>query len=293
MFNLNFITMRQFYLFTILGLCSLLGFSQTTVTVNTSDNIVGFANVFELPENGGAYAFGSDWGLPDMKTVIDADDNTITLQPNFNTYDPDDEFWVDPSTGEGNKIFEGNTYVENSALAGQTVTFEGNVIDYTISSEYEVTAYIKALDPNNNFATVVSEIYDIDGVGSFSITANNIPDGLLVQYGYAVIGVNANPADEAALGSVVVEPANLSSASFNKAKFAAYPNPTYDAWTFESDFAEITSIKVFDINGRLVAELANSQDNVLKIDASSLESGLYFANVKTENSSETIKLIKK
>ena len=86
---------------------------------------------------------------------------------------------------------------------------------------------------------------------------------------------------------------NLNSDSFAKTKFAAYPNPTHDAWIFESDSDEITSIKVFDINGRLVAELANSQDNVLKIEASSLESGLYFANVKTENSSETIKLIKK
>ena len=45
-----------------------------------------------------------------QQTVVDASANTLTLQPNFNTWgDGTDSFWVDQTTGLGNKIFEGNT----------------------------------------------------------------------------------------------------------------------------------------------------------------------------------------
>ena len=38
----------------------------------------------------------------------------------------------------------------------------------------------------------------------FNLIAASIPSGLIVQYGFMVYGLNANPADESALGSVVV-----------------------------------------------------------------------------------------
>ena len=41
--------------------------------------------------------------------------STITLQPNFNTWNPNDPFWVDPVTGEGNKILELNTMLSLTA----------------------------------------------------------------------------------------------------------------------------------------------------------------------------------
>ena len=42
--------------------------------------------------------------------------------------------------------------------------------------------------------------------GDFTVTvaANDLATGLIVQYGFRVYGRNANPANEAALGSVVV-----------------------------------------------------------------------------------------
>ena len=66
------------------GITSL--FAQNTINFSASDNWTGYMNVFELPANGGAYLFGSAWGVADLKTVIDSTANTITLKPNYNNY---------------------------------------------------------------------------------------------------------------------------------------------------------------------------------------------------------------
>ena len=43
-------------------------------------------NWFELAENGGGFVSGGGWGVSDLKLVADTSANTLTLQPNFNTY---------------------------------------------------------------------------------------------------------------------------------------------------------------------------------------------------------------
>src|SRR6056297_1979965 len=181
------------------------GPEEEVVGVDANANFLGFANVFETPANGGGFVFGSPWGVPDIKSVIDSTENTVTLFPNFNTYgdNPDDPFWVDQMTGLGNKTFEGNTFVEDTLLAGKTVTFEGEVASYTLSTDYLTKVYIKVF--NSDFS-VLKEVSDtLTQAGSFSITFDN-PEAAdaVVQYGFSVTGINANPADEAALGNVVI-----------------------------------------------------------------------------------------
>jgi len=178
---------------------------EEVVGVETSANFVGFANVFETPANGGAFVFGSPWAVPDLKTVIDPAENAVTLFPNFNTYaeNPDDPFWVDQMTGLGNKIFEGNTFVEDSTLLGKTVTFEGEVESFTLDADYEVKVYIKVF--NADFSEVKEVSQPLTEAGTFSITFDNPePEDAVVQYGFSVTGLNANPDDEAALGNVVL-----------------------------------------------------------------------------------------
>ena len=119
--------MKQFYFLILLTFgFAFQGIAQNTVTVNASATQNGYANVFFTDGN---FAFGSPWGVPDLKTVVDAGANSLTLQPNFNNYgDGTDPFWVDQTTGLGNKIFEGNTYVEDNTLVGSQLTFEGSVV---------------------------------------------------------------------------------------------------------------------------------------------------------------------
>ena len=126
--NKNYLTIALVFCLTFVG------FSQNTVTVDASATQLGYANVFETEANGGGFAFGESWGVPDLKTVLDPANNTITIQPNFNTYgDGTDTFWVDQATTNGNKMFEGNTYVENNALAGSELTFTGTVTTNTLA----------------------------------------------------------------------------------------------------------------------------------------------------------------
>jgi hypothetical protein len=98
--------------------------------------------------------------------------------------------------------------VESAALAGSALTFTGKVAIYTLDSGYTAEAFIKAIDPLNNYSTVIDIRAPLSAGQTFTIsTAGVIPLGLLVQYGFAIKGLNANPAQEAALGKVVVGPA--------------------------------------------------------------------------------------
>jgi hypothetical protein len=190
------------------------------VNVNASDSYIGYMNVFDNPADpccGGGYIFGSPWALPDVLSTLDAGANTITLQPNFNTYNAADPFWSDGNEG-GNKIMEANTYLENGAWNGNDLTFSGSVSSNTLADGYTAQYFIKALDPNNGFQDALggSAIADLPVSGDFSINvpASSLTDGLIVQVGFSVVGLNANPVNADALGSVVVTGGSIENGSY-------------------------------------------------------------------------------
>lgn len=185
--------------------------AQTTVTVDASAAWNGYMNVFDLGFN---YQFGSAWGLGDVKTTVDPGANTVVLQPNFNTYAnavasgaPGDLAYWTNGAGGGNKMMEANSYLESTTLGGAALTFTGIVNSNTLASTYTNTAFIKVLDPAMGYATVLYQTSTLPSTGSFSVSAA-IPStpGLIVQYGFTVLGINANPANEAALGSISISP---------------------------------------------------------------------------------------
>jgi hypothetical protein len=79
---------------------------------------------------------------------------------------------------------------------------------------------------------------------------------------------------------------------FELANVSAYPNPTENVWNIRSLNETINSIQVFDILGKQVLTI-NPNANEVEIDASGLNTGLYFAKVNAAIGSKTIKLIKK
>jgi hypothetical protein len=171
------------------------------VTVNGSATWLGYMNVFD---NAGNYQWGSGWGLSDLKSTINTSANTVTLQPNFNVYNATDAYWVNTSTGIGIKNMEANTFVENNSYAGQTLVFQGNVVSNTLATGYTAIAFIKGLNPNTGYSLDIYQSAPLVAGTPFNLIAASIPSGLIVQYGFMVYGLNANPADESALGSVVV-----------------------------------------------------------------------------------------
>jgi hypothetical protein len=284
--------MKQFYL--LLAVCVGLNtslYAQNTVFVDASAAQLGYANVFETAANGGAFAFGSGWGVPDLKTVVDTGGNTLTLQPNFNTYadNPGDPYWIDQTTLLGNKIFEGNTFVEEASLAGTALTFAGGVSSFTLDAGYQVVAFIKVF--NADFSVLKEETAPITAVGNFTVVYTNVePADTTVQYGFTVTGLNANPADEAALGSVVVTPPILGVNDNNNINVAVYPNPTASIVNIQAE-QQITSILIYNVLGQKVVD-ASPNKSYFSLDMAQFGAGMYFATVSTDLGSRIIKLIK-
>ena len=263
------------------------------VTVDVASNWIGYMEYYNTVADGGAYVEGKAWTVSDLKSTIGA--TNITLQPNYNAYVAGDPFW---SNGEmGNKIMTASTYVESDVTYNSNdLTFSGTVVSNTINSGYTAKFFIKALDKTNNYADVLagSKMFDLPASGNFTVsaTAAQLAPGLVVQYGFVITGLNANPVNEAVYGSVIVGPTSLSTKSVSLSKFVAYPNPTQDNWTISSPKFEITSIQVFDVLGKNVMRL-NPNATEVKIEGSTLKSGLYFARVNAANGSSSLKMIKK
>jgi hypothetical protein len=216
-----------------------LGFSQNTVGISGTAAWTGYANVFAL--DGSTFMFGGTWALADLKTVVTPSTNTLTLYPNFNTYNAADPYWSNGAIG--NKIFEGSTFVENSALAGQILTFSGNVTSNTLASGYTAVAFIKGLNPATGYTADVNRTVPLIAGQPFSVTTTTaIPAGLIVQYGFIIKGLNGNPANQTALGNVVV----------------AGATPLLSAPSLPIDFESSTVAYTFtDFDGGVGTKIAN------------------------------------
>ena len=219
---------------------------STTIFFDPTAPYIGYANVFETPANGGGFVFGGGWGVPDLKTVIDATPVTgsVTLQPNFNTWNPADPFWVDPVTGLGNKDFEGNTYVDDPSLAGQNLTWTGFVISNTIDPGYQAEAFIKVF--NANFSVLKIETAPLIEGEFFEVVYTDVaPEDTFVQYGWYIKGLNADPANEAALGSVVIGTQSPGCGDFSYVN--EVPTGGGPPAQIFPDFPDFTSIAVDDV----------------------------------------------
>ncbi len=262
--------------------------SPSSININFSaqDNWGGYVNVFELPANGGAYIFGSPWDVADLKSVVDSAANSLTLQPNFNTYsdNPGDAFWIDSVTLNGNKSLEASTYVESdSAFNGQDLSFSGNVLSNNLDSNYEAKFFIKALDPANNYQDVFSgaKTFDLPMSGSFTVSAaaGNLSPGLLVQYGFSIIGRNGNPVNEAALGSVVIGNLISSTISLSESpEMLVYPNPSDQIIHIRTD-VNFSNYRIFSAFGQVVKLGAYNSS----IDISEIPSGTYHIECYNNN----------
>ena len=194
-----------------------------TVTVPTSSaSWNGFMNVFNLPSAGGGFVFNSAWGVPDLVATFDDPGSTLTLSPN--TIGDPNQFWYQNTTGTapdpvnpggpgqaGNKIMEANLFIGDDTLAGQTVTFEGNVLSNTYTQAHQASVFIRDFAPD--FSTFNETIAPLS-TGAFSITLVTDPaPGRHVQYGLQSKGVNVWVTDTAPFGNVVIatvpEPASL------------------------------------------------------------------------------------
>lgn len=78
---------------------------------------------------------------------------------------------------------------------------------------------------------------------------------------------------------------------FDANKFSVYPNPTNNSWNFTSANSEISSIRIVDMLGKTVMSKKASSSEV-SVDASSLSTGMYFAEIVSGDAVQTVKVMK-
>lgn len=301
--------MKKNYIFITLMLLALLpATAQTPINfdaTNFSPDPIGlgfgFMNVFDNPKDGsiGGYQYSSGWGIADLVGEFDTGANTLTLKPN--RIGDTDPYWQSAGVLEGNKIMDANCFIQDDTLVGTSFTFNGNVISNTLddsglSFTYTQIAFIKVF--NADFSTLLMEDTAPLTAGDFTLSmdATAAPVDAHVQYGFQIIGPNINSDGSFNtaydnIGSIVVQPATLSLETFSANEFSIYPNPSTNNWNVKGT-QEIRSIQVFDVLGKKVIDISPETSDVL-IDASTLNSGLYFARINSENGTKTLKLIKK
>jgi hypothetical protein len=183
--------------------------NMTHLTVLTPNHLtldprapwIGYMNVFALPQDGGAYQFGSSWAVKDLRAIING--GTFTLLPNTNTYNPSDAYWVNPD-GSGAKSLDAVVYQQFDGLNGTVITFSGFCQSNTLDAGYTNTAFIK--DFSSGYAVNSSAVTALVPGQPFSITLDMTanPAGDHIQWGFETVGPDANPATVASLGAVVV-----------------------------------------------------------------------------------------
>jgi hypothetical protein len=194
---------------TALAICAVFGaavqgYSQSTVQVDSTKNWVGYMNVYAISDSGeGGYMFGNAWGTAAL-TAYFSGTNSITITPNTNCWNPLDNYWVNTNTVpySGAKWMEANFYVDvGQSLAGQTVTFVGNVITDTLAAPYVSQAFIKEFTSGYGYVGMTTA--SLVSGSPFTVT-RAISPGNVTQYGFITTGPDADPATLATLGKAVI-----------------------------------------------------------------------------------------
>jgi len=190
--------------FAVLAVAALstVALADVSLTLSPSDPYQGYMNVFDLGNN---YLWGSPWGTADLCAVF-AGPNLV-LSPN--TIGDPNEYWYLPSGGPGctgNKIMEGNMYVEQTGpFAGTTMTFSGTVLSNTLTAAHVAKVFLRDWAPD--FSSVNEQAIVLPASGPFSISFSTINDPARhVQYGFQIKGVDVWVTDLAPYGNVVVGP---------------------------------------------------------------------------------------
>ena len=187
--------------------------AQIFKTINSVEMTGAYMNVSNLASDGGAFQFGSTWGIADLRATFPTA-TSVTMLPN--TIGDPNSYWYTPAGGVGalgNKIMEANLYGQvTGTYAGQAITFAGSVTSFNLSTNsagipYALTAFIRDFAPD--YSSFTTSTQAITSTGDFAIALNASGDaGRHVQWGLQLVGPDIWAADTAQLataGSATVE----------------------------------------------------------------------------------------
>ncbi|MEJ0091852.1 MAG: Ig-like domain-containing protein [Limisphaerales bacterium] len=190
----------------------------TTIYVDPLKGWVGFMNVFETPQNGGAPVFNSAWGTADLCASFSGSGSSAVLTLSPNKIGDSSAFWyvTTNSPSEANKSMDATMYVQPvGSLPGQLVTFTGTCLSNSLVSNTNVNpagngwtcvAFIKDFAPD--YSSVVVTNVPLTNGAVFSVTLLTVADPARhVQYGFETVGPCVWPADPVLpnYGNVVIK----------------------------------------------------------------------------------------
>jgi hypothetical protein len=271
------------------------GFSQNNVDVSSSQAWNAYVNAFNVSNN--SYAFGFSYTFSDLRATSTA--SSVTLEPNVAiwTGEAANPAWFDQAATEQTPLLyiEASSFIEDNSLAGTDLIFSGNIDEADLNSDYTPIAFIKALDPNSGYATVVNNTVSISTEGAFEVSATGaeLASGFIIQYGFSITGPLANPSDPN-LGSVKVTKniiTNMGVTDFANSSIIAIAKNHKSEWLLSSSNSLITNVVVYNMSGKIVTSNKFESASV-KLSSYGLSNGVYVAKVETSNGIEKIKLIK-
>lgn len=174
-----------------------------------------------------------------------------------------------------------NFYAGNSSRRGvalfQLDPTNGDFLSDYIVDNFDANSYLNymVLDGNKLYATGLFD-NDLFLDATTSVVSNN-DDGYYSQDAYVVKYTNATilSVDESTLN----------------AKFNIFPNPASSSLTIKST-AIIDNIKIMDVNGKLLMELNDINDERTIINIESLSQGVYVLEIESDNSTIYKKILK-
>ena len=175
--------------------------SAQNAVVDPSLSWLGYMNVYNLVggNSQGSYLWGSPWAVPDLPAVWSPTE--VRLGPNVSTWNPADPYWV--SGGQPNKWMEANLYVDmGTAWGGQTVTFSGTTLENSLVAPYTAVAFVKEF--TSGYGWVGMTTAPLSSGSGFSVSRMIAP-GNITQFGFMLMGPNADPATVEGLGKVRIE----------------------------------------------------------------------------------------
>ncbi len=279
---------------------NLLPFETRMFTVSMQVPVIPAVNINQLLTNTATI-------IPLTGDIVPENNSSLTTQIIIGSYDPNDKM---ESHGERilHSSFTSNDYLyytirfENSGTASAINVRVNDVLD-------------SHLDQSSISMVAASHPYVMDRIGSsltwkfdniqlpVSVTNSNVGKGYIMFKikpiaGYAVGDIIPNTAsiyfdfNPAIITNTFNTEffATLTTNEFENGDFIFYPNPTSDFVTIslKNNSDSINKITVYDVLGKLIMNVKTTAVSET-IDLSSVNSGLYFIEVTTENNLKVVK----
>ena len=178
----------------------LIVFNPTNLVLDPNASLLGYLNFFDM-----SFDYLGGFVYPTALLRAGFSNGAAVLQPNIDLYANGPNYnagyqWTN-SDGTPNAELEQDFYIQNDALAGNTLTYNGYCLSNNLDSTYTATAWVEDFSPA--YALTASVTSNLVAGQSFSITLPTTA-GDHIQYGLRIDGPDNSPTNLVTQDEVIV-----------------------------------------------------------------------------------------